>query len=174
MPLQLAKVPMHVPMVQAEAAQFVPVLLGRVGQTVPQPPQLFGLLVMLISQPSVRLLALQSAKPVAQVPVQFPPEQAAVMLLVEQAMPQPPHAVAVALVSVSQPSERRLALQSARPVAQVPLHVPAAQVRVAMPVAEHAIPQPLQLSGSMAVSRQVPLQTASEPQLTWQVPPEHT
>lgn len=41
----------------------------------PQEPQLFGSLAVLTSQPSRRLFALQSAKPLTQLPLQKPPVQ---------------------------------------------------------------------------------------------------
>jgi hypothetical protein len=177
-PLQLAKPELHVPIVQAELTQGVAAALARAGQTVPHPPQWLALLVVLTSQPSVRLSALQSAKPEAQAPVQRPPAQVAVTLLVEQAMPQPPHAVTVTLVSVSQPSVCRLLLQSARPAAQVPLHALAVQVRVAMPLLEQTVEHELQASGSVVRSRHealVPVpQVLNEPHALWQAPDTHT
>jgi len=106
--------------------------------------------------------------------VHAPPEQSGVTWLVEQGSAHPPQAVAVVLMSVSQPSDWRLALQFARPAEQTPLHVPTPQVRVAIPLAEQTVPHAPQLSGSMLVSRHVPPHTESEPQETWQTAPEHT
>ena len=55
----------------------------------PQPPQWSGLLAVLISQPSVRRLPLQSAKPAVQVEMQEPAAQAGVTTpCAEQAAPQ--------------------------------------------------------------------------------------
>ena len=91
---------MHTPDVQAR----VPPVL--VGQTTPQPPQLFTSLVVLTSQPSVRRLPLQSAKPALQVPVHALPEHTGVaMLFDEQAMPQPPQLVVLVVVLTHTPEQ---------------------------------------------------------------------
>ena len=159
LPSQLPNPVLQVPMVHVDDTHGVAAALVRVGQTVSQPPQLLALLVVLISQPSVRLLTLQSAKPTLQVPVQLPPEQAATMLLVEQADPvHPPQVVAEVLMSVSQPLVCRLLSQLARPEEQVPLHTLAPQVRETMPVTEQTMPQPPQPSGSVATLRHTPEQ----------------
>src|SRR5207245_2952164 len=90
----------------------------------PQPPQLILSAARAVSQPSVSLLPLQSAKPAAQAPVQAPPVQATeAMWLFEQANPRPPQ-LAVVVVAISQPSLSLLLLQSAKPAAQAPLHRP--------------------------------------------------
>src|SRR5262249_1974374 len=74
-------------------------------QIAPHALQLFLSLVVLISQPSVCLLPLQSAKPEAQAPLQKPPEQLTVaMLLDEHTVPQPPQFAALVWVLISQPS----------------------------------------------------------------------
>jgi hypothetical protein len=49
-------------------------------QDVPQAPQFPGSVFRFVSQPSVRLLPLQSAKPLAHAPVQTPPEQVGVRM----------------------------------------------------------------------------------------------
>jgi hypothetical protein len=60
----------------------------EIGQTCPQVPQLLELFMRLISQPSACLLALQSAKPAAQVPLQTPePHVGTGMWLDEQTIP---------------------------------------------------------------------------------------
>ena len=68
---------------------------------------------------------------------------------VGQATPQAPQLVRV-VSGVSQPSVRRLPLQSPKPVSQVPLQALAAQLGVRWLV-EHAMPHPPQWSGSMVV-----------------------
>jgi hypothetical protein len=115
------------------------------------------LVAVLTSHPSVRLSALQSAWVPVQVPVQAPAVHAAVMPLDEHAWLQPPQWATVLAVSTSQPSVCLLPLQSARLVRQVPLQTPEAQVRVAMKLLEHTVPQPPQLSGSPAVLVSQPL-----------------
>ncbi len=163
----------HAPLEHDTVAAWVSVVqFTRLPQSVPQVVVAFRF----VSQPLVRLSVSQSAKPELHVPVHAPPEHARVMLLVEHAMPQAPHAVAVVFVSVSQPSVWRFALQFARPAAQVPLHALDPQVREAMPVALHTVLQAPQLFGSRVVSTQVALaplpQVVSDPQDTWHVPPE--
>jgi len=140
----------------------VAVALARAGQTMAQPPQLLTLLVMLVSQPLVRLLESQSAKPTTQLPVQLPPEQATAMLLLEHAeLVQPPHWVIDVLVSTSQPLLCRLPSQLARPAAQTPLQTLDPQVREASPFPEQtalAPEQAPQASGSDVRLRQTPKQ----------------
>ena len=126
-------------------------------QVAPQPPQLPTSDLVFTSRPLRSLLPLQSAKPVAQVPLQAPLPQVTVsMLLVEQLMPHPPQEVAVVLMFTSQPSVSLLPLQSAKPVVQVPLQTPLPQVVVAMLAVEHTRPQPPQ-------SAAVTLRLASQP-----------
>ena len=105
----------------ARAAQFV-VALARAGHTLPHAPQLLTSALTGSSQPFVRRLPSQSAKPVAQVPVQAPPVQVGETWFVEHAMPQPPHAVAVVLVFVSQPSVT-MPLQSRRSLGHIRLEI---------------------------------------------------
>jgi hypothetical protein len=150
--------------------------LGRVGQTLPHTPQWVALLMVLISQPSVRLSLLQSAKPALQLPLQLPPTHVAVMLLVEQAIPeQPPHCTTEVLVSTSQPLPWRLPSQLARPAEQVPLHTLAPQVRDTSPVPEHTVPQAPQASASAVRLRHTPEQVVCPaPQVVTQAPAEQT
>lgn len=112
-------------------------------------PQLLWSLVTLISQPSLCLLPLQSAKPAVQVPLHTLPEQAAVMWLAEQTMPQPPQLLVLVATFVSQPSLCLLPLQSAKPAVQAPLHTPEAQLWMAMWLLEQTVPQLPQLFGSV-------------------------
>ncbi|MDB6109807.1 MAG: hypothetical protein JWR69_1557, partial [Pedosphaera sp.] len=101
-------------------------------QRMPQPPQLLALVAMLVSQPSVCLLPLQSAKPEAQAPLQTPLLQVGVMWLVEQTVPQLPQLAGSELMLTSQPSAE-LPLQFENPTLQVPmLQAPAVQVEVAL------------------------------------------
>jgi hypothetical protein len=94
-----------------------------------------------------------------QVPLHVPPAQVGVaMLLLEQAMPQPPQFAGPVLVEISQPFVSLLLSQSPNPGLQVPLHVPPAQVGVAMLLLEQAMPQPPQLFGSELGSVQAPAQ----------------
>ncbi len=84
----------------------------------PQPPQLPVLVPVLISQPSVFLLLLQSAKPALQVPLHTPPLQVGeAMPLLEQTAPQPPQLLALVVVLTSQPLTGELS-QSAKFAAQ--------------------------------------------------------
>ncbi len=107
----------------------------------PQAPQLETLADTFVSQPSVRKLPLQLAKPALQVPAQLLPAHVVVaMLLVEQTMPQPPQLLAFAVVSTSQPSLRMLPLQLAKPAAHAPVQLPPPQVRTATFVPEHTAP----------------------------------
>ena len=78
-----------------------------------QPPQLAGSTPVWISQPSVRLLLLQSTYPERQVPEQLPVVQVSVaMPATEQAVPQPPQLFGSLPVAISQPSVNLFALQS--------------------------------------------------------------
>jgi hypothetical protein len=109
-----AQVPLQVPLPQVGTGT----LFGE--QTRPQPPQLLGSEVTLVSQPSVRLLPLQSRNPAAHTPDSHEPfAQALAMWLAEHAAPQAPQLSRSAML-VSQPSVRLLALQSLNPVAQTP------------------------------------------------------
>lgn len=138
---------MHTP------APHVRVAMLLFEHTDPHPPQLSGLVAVLISQPSTRLLPLQSAAGAAQVPLQFPPPQVRVAIpVLEQAIPQPPQLSGFVAISISQPSACLFPLQSAFPAAHVPLHTPATHVRVCMPAFEQTIPHPPQLLGSVFVS----------------------
>jgi len=135
------------------------VALARAGQTLLHAPQWLTSLVVLTSQPLVRLLRSQSPKPTLQVPVQLPPEHAAATWLLEHAAPaQPPHCVTEVLVSTSQPLLWRLPSQLARPAAQTPLQALAPQVREATPVPEHTVLHAPHASGSAVRLRQVPEQ----------------
>ena len=118
-------------MTQAPLVQVAEPLAAE--QTMPQPPQLLMSVCVLISQPSVFLLALQSAKPTVQAPLQIPPVQLwLAMWLVEQAEPQPPQLFGSAPVEISQPSVSLSALQSEKPVLHAPSQIPPAQSRVEM------------------------------------------
>lgn len=91
-------------MLHAEPLQDPVATCARFSQTVPHAPQLFLSFVRFVSQPSERLLALQSPKPALQVPPsQDPLEQEAAMLAVLQAVAHPPQ-LATVLMFVSQPS----------------------------------------------------------------------
>jgi hypothetical protein len=91
-------------------------------QTLPQVPQLLVFVLVLVSQPSARLLLLQSAHPVWHVPTSHCNVgwQDGVMWLDEQGCPHPGQ-LATVKTAVSQPSERLLRLQSPNPVWQVPV-----------------------------------------------------
>jgi hypothetical protein len=112
---------------------------------------LFGSVLVLTSQPSVSLLALQSAKPAVHAPLQVLAAQLTeAMWLPEQTSEQPPQLFASVAVLISQPSVSLLLLQSAKPAVQTPLQLPAAQLCVAMWLAEQPLPQVPQLAGSVA------------------------
>src|SRR5579871_1300312 len=101
-------------------------------QTVLQPPQWFGSLLVLVSQPSVGLLS-QSEKPGLQLPIlHTPPAHAGVALGTTHTLPQLPQWFGSPLVLVSQPSSG-LPLQSPKPVLHVPTaHTPPSQPGVAL------------------------------------------
>ncbi len=151
------------------------------GQTCPQVPQLLLLLLRLISQPSVCLLPLQSAKPVAQAPLQLPPPHVGVgMLFDEHTIPHPPQLLGLLATLTSHPSICLLPLQSAKPPAQAPLQVPPLHAGAGMLLDEHTVPQPPQLVGLLATLTShpsiclLPLQSAKPPaQAPLQVPPPH-
>lgn len=111
--------PLQVPAVQLAVTWLVE-------QTTPHPPQL-ETLVVAVSQPSVILLALQSAHPALHAPSQVPVVQLAEMWFVEQVFPHPPQLVGVAS-DASQPSDRLSPLQSAHPALHVPPQTPPVQV----------------------------------------------
>ena len=112
----------------------------------PQEPQLLASLVVLISQPSVFLLLLQSAKPELHAPLQtLAAHEGEAMFVPEQTDPQLPQLLALFVVLISQPSVFLLPLQSANPALHVPLHTPPPQVGDAMLAAEHTAPQLPQL-----------------------------
>ena len=104
---------------------------------------------VLTSHPSACLLALQSAKPAAQIPLQtLEPQVGTGMWLDEQTIPHEPQLLASELVLTSQPSFCLLPLQSANPAPQFPLQTPEPQVGTGIWLDEQTIPQELQLLGS--------------------------
>ena len=124
----------------------------------PQEPQLLASLVVLISQPSVFLLLLQSAKPELHAPLQtLAAHEGEAMFVPEQTDPQLPQLLALFVVLISQPSVFLLPLQSAKPALQVPVQTPAVQVGEAMPLLEQTVPQPPQLLALVAVLISQPL-----------------
>ncbi len=121
-PLQSANPGSQVPL-QTPALQERVTWLAE--QDVAQAPQLLGSELRSVSQPSVRLSPLQSAKPGAQVPLQTPALQDGVTWLAEQTVAQPPQLLGSELTLTSQPSVRLSPLQSAKPGTQAPLKTPA-------------------------------------------------
>src|SRR5438876_463833 len=97
-PKPVAQAPVQTPPAQARVVTWL------LEQLLGQAPQWLGSVRVLVSQPSPRRLPLQSAKPLVQLPEQLPPVQAAVMLTVEQPMPQPPQLAGSVLRLTSQPS----------------------------------------------------------------------
>jgi hypothetical protein len=138
-------------------------------QTRPQPPQLLGSVSRAISQPWWAFWS-QSAKPALQLamaqalltqvevalarlqlvqalpPVQVPATQ---VWPPGQTWPQAPQLLTSVSNEVSQPSWRRLPLQSAKPVWQVPPHEPCVHVGVVTWFREQMTPQAPQLFGSV-------------------------
>src|SRR6185295_18722778 len=109
-----------------------------------------GSVLVLTSQPFVRLSPSQSAKPATQVPSQLPEPQVRVaMPVLEQDWLQPPQWPGSVFVLRSQPVVCLLASQSAKPAAQVPLQIPLPHDTVAMLLAEHTRPQRPQFCGSL-------------------------
>src|SRR5579883_1685929 len=136
--------PVQTPLVQTGVAMLL------FEQTSPHPPQSLTFDEVLVSQPSVCLLLLQSAKPALQAPVQAPLEQTGVaMLLFEQTSPHPPQSFRFDAVPVSQPSVCLLPLQSAKPALQAPVQTPLVQTGVAMLLFEQTSPHPPQLLTSV-------------------------
>jgi hypothetical protein len=91
----------------------------------------------------------------------------------EHASPQPPQLAALLEVCISQPSAL-VALQSAKPAWHASPQWPPLQNAVALAV-PHVVLQPPQLSGSVPVLVQVPLQsTRGDAQVVPQAPFEHT
>ena len=129
----------HVATVHAPAEQ--PAVAFASAQTLPHVPQLATFVETLVSQPSVRTLPLQSAKPGLQTPLQLLAEHVVLaMLLAEQTMPQPPQLPTLLVVSTSQPSLRKLPLQLAKPAVHTPLQLPPPHERAAMFAPEQAAP----------------------------------
>jgi hypothetical protein len=114
----LAKPALQLAMVQAPAAQPA-VALGS-EHTVLHPPQLVGLVLVLISQPSLSS-PLQLPKPALQVMPQSCERQVAVPLVLTHARPQAPQWVTV-VMATSQPLAGALS-QSAVPAMQLTLDV---------------------------------------------------
>jgi hypothetical protein len=185
-PKPLAHAPLHtLPPHVREAMLFAE-------QTVPQPPQLFGSVDVVISQPSLCLLVSQSAVPAMQFPLHTPPPHVRVaMLLFEQTVPHPPQLFGSVPVAISHPFVFLLASQSVKPAVQVPLQTPPPHVRVAMLLFEQEDPHVPQLFGSVAVlisqpfvcllasqsvvpATHVPLQTPPEHVRDAMLLPEHT
>jgi hypothetical protein len=106
------------------------VLLGRVGQPWPQPPQLPASCARLLSQPSVAL-PLQSPYPALQDAIAHaPPTQPATPLATSpHTIPQPPQSFVLLATEVSQPLAT-LPSQSAYPAAHWMLHAPCVQAGV--------------------------------------------
>src|SRR5207247_1511467 len=125
--------------------------------TIPQLPQLFTSVFVFVSQPSVALLALLSAKPVLHVPEQPPAVQVrAAERLREQTRLQPPQLSGAVVVSDSQPLAA-LASQLAKPALQTKPQLPAVQVAVAFARGGQTMPQPPQLLTSVPVFVSQPL-----------------
>jgi hypothetical protein len=84
--------------------------------------------------------------------VQLPAAHAEPVTLVPtHACQQAPQLVVLVLRFASQPFACLLPSQSAKPALHVPSHTPAVQVRLAMLLLEHDVPQPPQLFGSVPV-----------------------
>jgi hypothetical protein len=130
---------------QVPAAHVGAALVGD-EQTVLQFPQWLGSVWVLVSQPSICLLLLQSAKPAAQVPVQLPLlHRGVVIWLEEQTIPHPPQLFTLLLMLVSQPLVSLFESQSAKPALQAPLQTLLEHVGVLMLLVEQMIPHPPQL-----------------------------
>jgi hypothetical protein len=107
-----------------------------------QPPQCAALVRVDTSQPSLALLPLQSAKPVAHTPLQLPDaHDGAGMWLLEQAAPHWPQLATSLVIWVSQPSVA-LALQSPNPAAHAMLHMPATHEGVPLVVEQALVHEP--------------------------------
>jgi len=128
-------------------------------QAIPQPPQLAGSFVTLISQPSTCLLLLQSAKPATHAPLHRPPLQLGLtMWLFEQTAPQAPQLATLVVTLTSQPSSCLLPLQSANPATHEPVHEPPVQPGLATWFAEQTTPQAPQFATLVATLISQPLE----------------
>src|SRR5579872_2211220 len=176
-PLQSRKPGLHAPTVHVpplHAGVLFPTL-----HALPHPPQLFGSVPVLSSQPSAGF-PLQSPKPALHVPtVHVPPLQPGVSFCTGHDLPHPPQLAGSAFVLSSQPSWG-LPLQSPNPVLHVPtVHAPPLQPGVSF-CTGHERPHPPQLPGSVFVltsqpSCGLPLQSPN-PVLhipTVHIPPPH-
>lgn len=147
----------------------------------PQAPQSFTSMATWVSQPSRRRSPLQSAQPISHRPVHCAAAHRGMgTWFFEQAAPHIPQWTGSMPRSTSHPSLRRSALQSAKPIAQVPVQAPPLQPAATRWLPEQAIRQPPQLTGSAS-------RWASQPSLRWswlqsaqpashapvQRPPEH-
>jgi hypothetical protein len=101
-----------------------------VEQAWPQPPQFAALVLVFASQPLLRALPSQLAKPAAHTMLQAPAEQDAVPLALEQAWPQPPQWPMLVFVLASQPLLRASPSQLPKPTLQLMPQVPAEHVAV--------------------------------------------
>jgi hypothetical protein len=132
---------------------------GRLGQTVPQAPQLPTAVRVSTSQPSLAI-ALQSAKP----GLQEKPHAPAVHRGVEfgsdgQALPQAPQWATVVAVDVSHPSVA-VPLLSPNPALQTKPHVPTRHARVELGLAGHTFPHVPHWSGLLPVLTSQPFAEA--------------
>ena len=147
-----------VPQVRSGAAQVAPQTPPEhtwpAAQALPQAPQLALSLRMSTSQPLAGLRS-QSRKPVAQAATAHTPTaHRAVALGSAHTRPQAPQLAALVWVSVSQPLPAALS-QSPKPTAQrTTVQALAAQPLAATLARAQAVPQALQLAGSMAVLAQ--------------------
>lgn len=146
---------LNVPAGQAQTPLLQP---APAGQRLPQAPQLFTLLLVLVSQPLAGLLS-QLAKPALQVKPHAPLLQIAVALAgVGQRLLQAPQCCGLVRMFVSQPL-LAFRSQSANPALQTKPHVPPTQVGVALAGVGHWLPQAPQLPTSVSRLVSQPLAT---------------
>jgi hypothetical protein len=160
-PSQSANPALHAWMTQAALVQAVALTFGPFAQMWPHPPQLFTLVVTLVSQPSLAT-PLQSAHPELQPAMTHAAAEQAGTLFgaFAQTWPHMPQLFKSVEMFVGQPA-MGIPVQLANPAWQLPLHVPMLQVAVLLGPVMQAMPHPPQLFVSEARLTQDPAQVVS-------------
>jgi hypothetical protein len=172
-PSQLAKPGEQLEISQVLIAQVVVPLGTGCGQTMPQPPQLWGSAVVFAHRRSQHTSLPGHVTPTPQAPTHSPPEQTCMS---PQACPQPPQLFGSLAVSTSQPSVT-WSSQLAKGGAHAPMpQVDPAQMAVAWGNGPQTTPHCPQFSALVIVSTQSGVQQVSPSVQAWPPPqkPTHT